>query len=497
MSPLSIIICILGLGILAAVHEIGHFIVARILKIKVYELSVFVGPKLFSWKRNGIDYFIRLIPVGAYVRFSEIDEETGELKDDNPENLISFMTKTDNNGAVAPNMQDGTTIPELQKLCVRPTDDNINKPEKWPTVLFDVSSTNGVEIGGNPGVITVPSVQSGNTAFIRIKPNTNVSITAKKGNTDLTLTKVSKDDDTEVYSYKNTGESAVDIDFTIKNLNILQAAVSVDDKPVSAAGYATEARRYPVDFTMAETLLGDEQKAYIVTGTEGEYVKVKEVQYIPARNGVMITGKEGQASTWPLFTTDVDRVTSEMTGNKLIGVVEQPTENVGQIVDGKYNYMLSTGGYQVVYGENQDPDDPNEIGTINKSLSGLGFYLVLKTGTPVNGTPYPGGKPKANSSYLQLDSKLAHGSMLDDMVDETVTSNGAPRSVFYINFVNDMNNPEEPLAEDFGDQDVTSISLQNAADVNAVWYNMNGQKLNGKPAKGGIYIMNGKKVVVK
>jgi len=85
----SIIICILGLGILAAVHEIGHFIVARLLKIKVYELSVFVGPKLFSWKRNDIEYYIRLIPLGAYVRFSEIDEETGELKDDNPENLIN------------------------------------------------------------------------------------------------------------------------------------------------------------------------------------------------------------------------------------------------------------------------------------------------------------------------------------------------------------------------------------------------------------------------
>ncbi|MBR4010380.1 MAG: RIP metalloprotease RseP [Clostridiales bacterium] len=89
MSPLSILICILGLGILAAVHEIGHFLVARLLKIKVYELSVFVGPKLFSWKKNDIEYYIRLIPLGAYVRFSEIDEETGELKDDNPENLIN------------------------------------------------------------------------------------------------------------------------------------------------------------------------------------------------------------------------------------------------------------------------------------------------------------------------------------------------------------------------------------------------------------------------
>lgn len=89
MSPLSIVICILGLGILAAVHEIGHFLVARLLKIKVYELSVFVGPKLFSWKRKDIEYYIRLIPLGAYVRFSEIDEDTGELKDDNPENLIN------------------------------------------------------------------------------------------------------------------------------------------------------------------------------------------------------------------------------------------------------------------------------------------------------------------------------------------------------------------------------------------------------------------------
>jgi RIP metalloprotease RseP len=89
MSPLSIVICILGLGILAAVHEIGHFIVARLLKIKVYELSIFVGPKLFSWKRKDIEYYIRLIPLGAYVRFSEIDEDTGELKDDNPENLIN------------------------------------------------------------------------------------------------------------------------------------------------------------------------------------------------------------------------------------------------------------------------------------------------------------------------------------------------------------------------------------------------------------------------
>ena len=44
---------------------------------------------------------------------------------------------------------------------------------------------------------------------------------------------------------------------------------------------------------------------------------------------------------------------------------------------------------------------------------------------------------------------------------------------------------------------MTSISLQEAADVNAVWYNMNGQKLNGRPNASGIYVVNGKKIVIK
>ena len=64
MSVLGIVIAVLGLGLLAAAHEIGHFIVARMLGIKVEELSVFIGPSLFSWKRKGVEYHIRLIPFG-------------------------------------------------------------------------------------------------------------------------------------------------------------------------------------------------------------------------------------------------------------------------------------------------------------------------------------------------------------------------------------------------------------------------------------------------
>ena len=40
-------------------------------------------------------------------------------------------------------------------------------------------------------------------------------------------------------------------------------------------------------------------------------------------------------------------------------------------------------------------------------------------------------------------------------------------------------------------------SLVNSEEVNSVWYDLNGRKLNGKPAQKGVYIKNGRKVVVK
>jgi len=87
MSPLSIIICVFGLGILAAAHEIGHFLVAKRLGIKVEELSIFVGPSLVTWKRKGIEYHIRLIPFGAYVRFAGLEDEDGGVA--NPDSFFN------------------------------------------------------------------------------------------------------------------------------------------------------------------------------------------------------------------------------------------------------------------------------------------------------------------------------------------------------------------------------------------------------------------------
>ncbi len=87
---LSILIVIIMLGILVTIHELGHYWVARLLGIKAFEVSVFVGPQLFHWKgKSGVEYSIRAIPVGAYVRFSELDEEGNVIESDDPDLLIN------------------------------------------------------------------------------------------------------------------------------------------------------------------------------------------------------------------------------------------------------------------------------------------------------------------------------------------------------------------------------------------------------------------------
>lgn len=89
MSIWSILIVIVMLGLLVTIHELGHFWTACLLKIKVYEVSIFVGPRLFHWKRKGVEYSIRAVPLGAYVRFTDIDEEGKPVESDAPDLLIN------------------------------------------------------------------------------------------------------------------------------------------------------------------------------------------------------------------------------------------------------------------------------------------------------------------------------------------------------------------------------------------------------------------------
>jgi RIP metalloprotease RseP len=66
----TILITLLIIAVLILAHEWGHFVVARRIGIPVYEFAIGFGPKVFSWKRNGVIYSLRLIPLGGFVRMA-------------------------------------------------------------------------------------------------------------------------------------------------------------------------------------------------------------------------------------------------------------------------------------------------------------------------------------------------------------------------------------------------------------------------------------------
>ena len=83
---MTLIYFIFVLGITVLIHELGHFIFAKKAGIYIYEFSLGMGPKLFSWHRKNDEtmYAIRLFPIGGYVSMAgesvEYDEEIPKEK---------------------------------------------------------------------------------------------------------------------------------------------------------------------------------------------------------------------------------------------------------------------------------------------------------------------------------------------------------------------------------------------------------------------------------
>ena len=64
------VICgvLLLFGAAVFVHEFGHYWVARKLGLKVEAFAIGFGPKIFGWTKDGIEYSVRWIPAGGFVK---------------------------------------------------------------------------------------------------------------------------------------------------------------------------------------------------------------------------------------------------------------------------------------------------------------------------------------------------------------------------------------------------------------------------------------------
>src|SRR4051812_34640290 len=57
-------------GTVVIIHEFGHFIIAKLLKIRVEAFAVGFGPRLFGFRKGDTDYRVCAIPLGGYVKMT-------------------------------------------------------------------------------------------------------------------------------------------------------------------------------------------------------------------------------------------------------------------------------------------------------------------------------------------------------------------------------------------------------------------------------------------
>lgn len=73
-----ILIAILFFEIIIVIHEGGHFFAAKLMKIKVNEFAVGMGPKIFSFTKGETKYSLRWIPFGGYCAMEGESEDSDE-----------------------------------------------------------------------------------------------------------------------------------------------------------------------------------------------------------------------------------------------------------------------------------------------------------------------------------------------------------------------------------------------------------------------------------
>lgn len=139
---MSIVFAILLFSVLIFVHELGHFVAAKLSGVQVNEFSMFMGPAIAKWKRGETQYSIRCIPIGGYCAMEGEDADT-----DNPRSfqkavwwkrLIILIAGSFMNFVI------GVLIVAVVLFCQpRYATAEINSIESWSTLAYE----GGLKVG--------------------------------------------------------------------------------------------------------------------------------------------------------------------------------------------------------------------------------------------------------------------------------------------------------------------------------------------------------------
>ena len=312
--------------------------------------------------------------------------------------------------------------------------------------------------------------------------------TEVKNGTSYSFYKVDGSTDEWILAVKNTKDAASNLIFTLNGWIVEKLSVSQDPKAVNTKGWTSESRNHDIDATLTAYLTGKDMKTFFAgqPNYKNRTLVLTDVgssvdnHVMPANTGCVIFNAtdENKANIlndgFHLFVPDMHD--TEKLANAAATVdnakVNMLKAQLGEIKplpeyddDAKAytNYVLSYKYYQY-------DSSGNYTGT---GVDGPEmFYRVANTGIGL----------RANSAYLPLPTSEVKPANWD-----SVTTHAKYSFVFadYDDLVFDISS----IATDIEAVDTDAHQAQDG------WYNLNGQKLKGKPSANGLYIVNGKKVI--
>ena len=368
----------------------------------------------------------------------------------------------------------GGAITETDNANIVTANSNINFGEDtWGTTCLTLSGDDAIKI---------PNVNAGMYIFLHCNQaeGSNISVTSSAGdnaiqqgweNNDALIHQFNPKDGVWVFKVKQAG------DVIVKGLSqIYHIAVTDQVKTFSKVGKATESRDCFIDYSQSGVYTKNSLTAYHAQSSD-RYDNQKNIislekidvmkpetaglllynDYKETVNGKEVTTEHESNFDVPLFAPAVNIEASAFGKNENNEQASSPLKahvaaSIMAPSDANVNRFIFT---NVVY----DRNDASET----KKEKDLGFYIVRKQ-----------GNMKANQAYLELPTSLFN------------TTSAAKQYVrLAFEDINDTPTGIDSVPTD------TLPRLESG-----VYYTLNGVRLASKPQQKGIYILNGKKVVI-
>ena len=380
---------------------------------------------------------------------------------------------------------DGQIVPESQGLWFHtPNQNTLNGSMR----IYD----DGMSVGGNPNWrynMVVPNVPAGAAVYMRIRVAEDYcehkyKFAGSDTSSDLTLLPTDKDNE-YIVAIKNDKGAKKHLTLSFVGYTLLKLAVSEDPKTVNIKGYASESHKRVIDHTLTSFFTGKPIYAYTAENyneSESKIDLVKITKPMPAATA------DGQTVGSVLYNSE-----AEQEGN---------TDARISILDGGFHLFVPD-----MHDYTGNPNDAENMKTAELQSTSNNMMKSYNAGGTSNTTIAQKGDDGVryvlSYQYFEHDKD---GQTLNTAQEEAfyrVAKGGAaikPNSA-YIAFSSTSLAKVSFLFEDelFGPSQgiTTGITETPQQNVKAEWYSLDGRKLNGAPTEKGLYIINGKKVLVK